>query len=173
MLRKFGFFVVVFGLAFPALAADSPASISGYVRSSTGTPQMGAVVEVVSTAAHGLRVFTDGSGFYSMKDLLPGTYTLKVTAPSFLPALRERIGLHSGSSLVVNITLSTLFNAMELGPIRGPADDDDWKWTLIQRRRRSRTEGELVISCGFSVRGLWGRVGHEHRLLAGAPDPYR
>jgi|HubBroStandDraft_6_1064221.scaffolds.fasta_scaffold06079_3 hypothetical protein len=174
MLRKFGFFVVVFGLAFPALAADSPASISGYVRSSTGTPQMGAVVEVVSTAAHGLRVFTDGSGFYSMKDLLPGTYTLKVTAPSFLPALRERIGLHSGSSLVVNITLSTLFNAMELGPIRGPADDDDWKWTL--RSMANRPVLRVLDEAPPTAVAKKSNEGEDHELkaslsfLAGSPS---
>jgi hypothetical protein len=51
MLRKFGFFVALFGLALPALAADSPSSISGYVRSSAGVPQMGAAVEVLSAAA--------------------------------------------------------------------------------------------------------------------------
>lgn len=39
MLRKFGFFVVLLGLALPALAADSPGSISGYVRSSAGVPK--------------------------------------------------------------------------------------------------------------------------------------
>jgi hypothetical protein len=136
MLRKFGFFVVVFGLALPALAADSPGSISGYVRSSGGVPQMGAVVEVLSTAARSLTVFTDDRGFYSIRDLLPGTYSLKVSAPSFLPALRERIGLRAGSATVVNVTLNTLFEAVQLGPLRGPAEDDDWKWTLRSMANR-------------------------------------
>jgi carboxypeptidase family protein len=136
MIRKFGFFVIVFGFAFPALAADSPGSISGYVRSSAGIAQMGAVVEVLSTAARDLRVFTDERGFYSIHDLIPGTYTLKVTAPSFLPAMRDQIGLHAGSAMVVNVTLNTLFEAMQLGPVRGPADDDDWKWTLRSMANR-------------------------------------
>ena len=77
-----------------------------------------------------LKVFTDDKGFYSLANLLPGTYTLKVSAPSFLPSLREKIGIRPGSKLMVNVTLTTLFEAMELGPLRGPADDDDWKWTL-------------------------------------------
>jgi hypothetical protein len=59
MLRKLGYFVMVLGLALPALAVDGPGSISGYVRSSAGVPQMGAVVEVLSVAAHDLKVFTD------------------------------------------------------------------------------------------------------------------
>ena len=112
MLRKLGFFAVVFGLAFPALAADSPGSISGYVRNSAGVPQMGAAVEVLSAAVPDLRVFTDDRGFYSIHDLIPGTYSIKVTAPSFLPALRDRIGLRAGSAMVINVTLNTLFEAM-------------------------------------------------------------
>ena len=136
MLRKFGFFVVVFGLALPALAADSPGSISGYVRSTAGIPQMGAAVEVLSVAARSLKVFTDENGFYSIHDLLPGTYSLKVTAPSFLPALRDRIGLRAGSTMMVNVTLNTLFEAIQLGPLRGPTEDDDWKWTLRSMANR-------------------------------------
>jgi hypothetical protein len=136
MLRKFGHLIVVLGLAFPALAADSPGSISGYVRSSAGVPQMGAIVEVLSTAAQNLKAFTDDRGFYSISNLVPGTYSLKVSAPSFLPALRDRIGLRAGSAMVVNVTLNTLFEAIQLGPLRGPADDDDWKWTLRSAANR-------------------------------------
>jgi hypothetical protein len=91
---------------------------------------MGAVVEVLGSAARGLTVFTDGAGFFSATGLLPGVYTLKVTAPSFLPALRERVGLRPGASVNINVTLNTLLGAMQLGPIRTSPDDDDWKWTL-------------------------------------------
>ena len=136
MLRMFKCVVVLLGLALPALAADSQGSISGYVRSSAGIPQMGAVVEVLSVAARDLRVFTDDRGYYSISNLVPGTYTLKVSAPSFLPALRDRIGLRAGSAMVVNVTLNTLFEAIQLGPMRGPADDDDWKWTLRSAANR-------------------------------------
>jgi hypothetical protein len=130
MLRKLGTWAVLFGLAFPAWAAQQPAGISGYVRSATGAPQMGAVVEIIGSAANGLTVFTDGAGFYSAARLLPGLYTIKVSAPSFLPALRERIGLRAGASVNVNVTLNTLLGALQLGPLRGPTDDDEWKWTL-------------------------------------------
>jgi len=91
---------------------------------------MGAVVEIAGSAARALTVFTDGAGFYSATGLLPGLYTVKVSAPSFLPALRERVGLHPGSNVHVNVTLNTLLNALRVGPLRGTTDDDDWKWTL-------------------------------------------
>ncbi len=117
-------------MSLPAWAAERPGAISGYVRDASGIPQMGAVVEIIGTAARTFTVFTDGAGFYSATDLLPGIYSVKVSAPSFLPALRERIGLHPGARAHVNVTLNTLLNAMRVGPLRGTADDDDWKWTL-------------------------------------------
>ncbi len=91
---------------------------------------MGAVVEVLGSAAHALKVFTDDHGFYSVASLLPGTYSVKVSAPAFLPTLREKIGVRAGAKLMVNVTLTTLYEAIQLVPLRGPVDDDDWKWTL-------------------------------------------
>ncbi|HEX9111411.1 MAG TPA: carboxypeptidase-like regulatory domain-containing protein [Terriglobales bacterium] len=130
MMRKLGFLAVVLSLALPAWSAPGPGAISGYVRNANGVPQMGAAVEVLGSALHTLKAFTDDKGFYSIADVLPGTYTLRVSAPAFLPSLREKIGIRPGSKLMVNVTLTTIFEAMQLGPLRGPADDDDWKWTL-------------------------------------------
>src|SRR6266852_5201217 len=130
MLRKLGTWAVVLGLTLPVWAGDRPGAISGYVRSASGVPQMGAVVQILGSAARSFTVFTDGAGFYSATGLLPGFYTLKVSAPSFLPALRERVGLRPGSSINVNVTLNTLLGAIQVGPLRTQPDDDDWKWTL-------------------------------------------
>ena len=129
-LRKLGTWAIVLGIALPVWAAERPGAISGYVRNASGTPQMGAVVQILGTANRTLTVFTDSAGYYIATDLLPGVYSLKFTAPSFLPALREKIGLRPGASLNVNVTLSTLLGAMQLGPVRAVTDDDDWKWTL-------------------------------------------
>lgn len=129
MLRKFWFLVAVFGMVLPGWAAE-PASISGYVRSADGVPQMGALVEVLGSAFHSFRIFTNEDGYYSATGIVPGVYDLKVSAPSFLPALRERIGLRPGGSATVNITLSTLFDSIRFAPTRDPKDDDDWKWVL-------------------------------------------
>jgi hypothetical protein len=32
--------------------------------------------------------------------------------------------------MIVNVTLSTIFEAFQLSPTHGPAEEDDWKWTL-------------------------------------------
>ena len=89
MFRKLGFLVMLMALALPAWSEPgkiSAGTISGYVRDASGAPQMGAAVEVLGAAAQ--KVFTDDRGFYSIARLLPGTYNLKVSAPSFLPSLR-------------------------------------------------------------------------------------
>ncbi len=121
---------MIVALSLSARAAERPGAISGYVRDASGIPQMGAVVEIAGTAARTLTVFTDGAGFYSATDLLPGLYTVKVSAASFLPAWRDKVGLRPGTSTHLNITLNTLLNAMRVGPLRGNSDEDDWKWTL-------------------------------------------
>jgi hypothetical protein len=138
MFRKLGFLVVVMSavvsLAVPACCGNASGAvsgaISGYVRDGSGVPQMGAAVEILGSAAQALKVFTDDRGFYSVARLLPGTYSVKVSAPSFLPSLREKIGVRAGAKLIVNVTLTTLFEAIQLVPLRSPVDDDDWKWTL-------------------------------------------
>jgi hypothetical protein len=129
-LRKLGTWAIVLGIALPVWAAERPGAISGYVRNASGTPQMGAVVQILGSADREFTVFTNAAGYYIANDLLPGVYNLKVTAPSFLPAMREKIGLRPGASLSINLTLSTLLGVMELGPIRPLKDEDDWKWTL-------------------------------------------
>src|SRR5512147_1503351 len=151
MTRKLGCLLIVMTLAVSASAAVNPGTISGFVRNSGGTPQMGATVEVVSSALQPLIARTDANGFYSFKGLLPGTYSVKVTATAFLPSLREKIGLPSGGSLMVNITLNTLFEALQLvpKPSAGPEDQDDWKWTLRSVANRPvlrlADDGPLVV----------------------------
>jgi carboxypeptidase family protein len=136
-LRKLWLLAITLGLVLPTSAATKPGSISGYVRNASGTPQMGAAVEVLGAAARTLKVFTDENGFYTAPGLLPGVYSIKVSAPSFLPSLREQIALRAGTALIVNVTLNTLFEAIQMvAPLRGPSEEDDWKWTLRSASNR-------------------------------------
>jgi len=180
MFRKLGFLLVVAvtvtTVALPAWSetAHGAASgaISGYVRDASGAPQMGAVVEVIGSAAEALKVFTDDHGFYSVASLLPGTYSIKVSAPSFLPTLREKIGVRAGAKRMVNVTLTTLFEAIQLVPLRSPVDDDDWKWTLRSVANRPILR---VLEDGTTVVAQSGESAADHDLkgsvtfLAGSP----
>jgi len=130
MLRKLGFIGLWLGLALSAWAADQPGLISGRVRNAAGAPQMGALVEILGSASQTLRLFTDENGFYSARGLSPGTYTVMVSAPSFLSAWRENLGVRAGGDLKVDVTLHTLLDAVELAPKRGVTQEDDWKWVL-------------------------------------------
>ena len=89
MLGKLATWVCI-GLALPVLAADRPGAISGYVRNAPAFPRWAPWCRCWAAANRTFTVFTDEAGFYSASGLLPGIYTLKVTAPSFLPALREK-----------------------------------------------------------------------------------
>jgi len=129
-LRQFATCVIAIGLSLPVLAAEHPGSISGYVRNASGDPQMGAIIQVLGAANRTFTVFTNGAGFYTASGLLPGVYSLKVSAPSFLTASREKIGLRPGASIHVNVTLNTLLDVMQLSPAQPLPDNDDWKWTL-------------------------------------------
>ncbi len=179
MFRKLGFLivvsVVVVSMALPAWSGTVSGAISGYVRDGSGAPQMGAAVEILGSAAQALqtlKVFTDDRGFYSVASLLPGTYSVKVSAPSFLPTLREKIGVRAGAKLMVNVTLTTLFEAIRLVPLRSPVDDDDWKWTLRSVANRPILR---VLEDGTTVVAQSGESAGDHNLkgslsfLAGSP----
>jgi hypothetical protein len=140
MTRKLAILTLAFVWCFGvASAAVNPGVINGTVRDSTGTPQMGALVEIIASATpHSQTVITDPKGDFSITGLLPGVYTVKVSAASFLPTIREHVRLQSGASVLINVTLNTLFEAIQLVPKRRPvaAGDDDWRWALRSMANR-------------------------------------
>jgi Carboxypeptidase regulatory-like domain len=147
--------VAVAGL-MPASGAPSPASVSGVVRDARGTPQMGAMVELLAADATVIsRVYTNMRGGFAFDHVLPGTYQVKATGDSFLPTLREDLHLQSRGKIVVNLTLSTLFEAIQWLPAQPRTPDepsDDWKWTLRSSSNRPLLryleDGPLVVLAG-------------------------
>lgn len=137
MTRILGLLTVVIALCVAAAGA-TPASITGSVKNSAGVAQMGATVELLGTAGQNQVVYTDAKGFFTLSGLLPGSYDLRVSAPSFLPAVREDVALAAGASKVINITLNTLFEAVHMLPPlkQGNNEDDSWKWTLRSNSNR-------------------------------------
>jgi len=74
--------------ANPAVAQAKlvPGKLAGIVRDATGTPQMGASVELVpeSTALQASRSFlTNTQGIFRGDKLVPGLYTVRVTLAGF------------------------------------------------------------------------------------------
>ena len=139
MARKFGHLLVILFAVAPVFAAVAPGAISGYIKSSSGTPQSNAVVEVFTSAASlGVTVFTDVKGYYSAKNLPAGIYHVKASVSSFLPSLQENVNVRPGAHVLVNLTLSTLVDALKMIPRRKPADadPDEWHWTLRSSANR-------------------------------------
>jgi hypothetical protein len=153
--RKLGWILVMLAVALPAAAGSpKPGTISGSVTNSAGVPQMGAAVEIFLSATEVPRkVITDERGRFLASGLVPGRYYVKVSASSFLPTLRENVELRSGAHAIVNLTLNTLFEALQLlSPEARPREeDDDWKWTLRSTVNRpvlrlSEDESLMVVS---------------------------
>jgi hypothetical protein len=140
----------------PASAESFPASVTGVVCDARGTPQMGAMVELLAANATIVgRVYTDIHGAFAFNHVFPGTYQIKATGDSFLPTLREDLKLRARSKVVVNLTLSTLFEAIQWLPAQPRSPDepaDDWKWTLRSTTNRPLLrllqDGPLVVLSG-------------------------
>jgi hypothetical protein len=138
MAKQLGKLLLVV-LACAPLYGATTGAISGFIKDTSGTPQLGATVEIfASTTTPRSTVFTDAKGFYCAEDLPAGTYQVKVSAATFLPSLRENVNLRAGARLVINLTLNTLADAINLIPDRRApnADPDDWHWTLRSAANR-------------------------------------
>ncbi len=139
-------------LAFSAYA-EGPAAVSGVVRDAKGTPQIGALVELLGpNLAVITDTFTDDHGRYTLHDVSPGNYNLKASGSFFLPTLRENLRVLADSKIVVNLTLNTLYEAFRWLPAKPRQADepqDDWTWTLrLSANRpllRMLEDGPLVV----------------------------
>jgi hypothetical protein len=129
----------------------SPGSVSGSVRDSSGTPQIGAVVQLLGPDLSVIAsVYTNEKGAFLIPSVFPGRYSLKAMGASFLPTLRENVRVRS--STVVNLTLNSLYEVMQWLPSepRGGSDQkDDWEWTLRSTANRPLLrwleDGPLVV----------------------------
>ncbi|MBS1821817.1 MAG: carboxypeptidase regulatory-like domain-containing protein [Acidobacteria bacterium] len=99
---------VAVGLAFVGVAgAQSTATLSGTVTDQTGALVAGAAVKVHSLDTNAEReVATDGSGGYVVPSLLPGNYTVQVTATGFGTFTLQKIELAVDQRATVNVKLS-------------------------------------------------------------------
>ena len=78
-------------------AANDLAAITGSVHDSSGSPVVGALV-IVAAASPIIpeRVaLTTNDGSFSIPNLFAGQYTVKVSMPQFLPALKQGIQLNA------------------------------------------------------------------------------
>ena len=128
--------ILAFGT--PSAAAQAklvPGKLAGVVRDSTGTPQLGANVELIAeTGAAASRGFlTNTQGIFRGEKLAPGLYTLRVTLAGFLPTLEKHIRVTSNLTTVVRVELESMFASLDQlrrTPSNTSVQADDWKWVL-------------------------------------------
>jgi hypothetical protein len=80
---------------------------------------------------------------------------LEATGDSFLPTLRENLSVRANRKTVVDLTLNTLFDAIQWLPAEPRSrnePNDDWKWTLRSSNNRPLLrfleDGPLVVVTG-------------------------
>ncbi|MGC9292624.1 MAG: carboxypeptidase-like regulatory domain-containing protein [Acidobacteriaceae bacterium] len=130
--RKFALCLLL-ALAATALAERS-ATVTGVVYGRDGVPLTDAIVEIFGANSIPVATaFTDMRGQYAFTRMAPGHYRIYVAQAFYMPVHRGNVLLRSGSHAVVDLTLTTLFDAAQWFPARPrPADEpaDDWTWTL-------------------------------------------
>ncbi|MBV9300978.1 MAG: TonB-dependent receptor [Acidobacteriaceae bacterium] len=122
-------------------AAHSPAgdlslpltgNLLGSVVDASGTPQMGASVQLFNRYERLIaKTLTTPDGRFAFADLPADLYTVRVSLASFLPASRDKIAVKAGTDSLLQIHLATLFSSVELTyavPTGGMSED--WKWVL-------------------------------------------
>ena len=99
----FGALVV---LAAELFAQAGTGSIRGYVRDESGAVLPGVTVTASSSAIMAPQVaVSDGSGYYRVLNLPPGTYTILAELSGFASYRREGIVLRAGSNFSVDVAM--------------------------------------------------------------------
>ena len=147
----FAGFAMLIALVVVPVCGATTASVSGLVRNSAGTPQIGAEVQLLRSDLTIIgTVYTDGSGRFKFSSLFPGRYSVKAMGMSYLPSLREKVRVRTAT--VVDLTLNTLYEVMQWLPSQprtGNSQRDDWTWTLRAAENRPLLrwleDGPLVV----------------------------
>jgi len=160
--------VVVVALAAPAAAKPGFGTISGVVLDPSGTPQMGAIVWLISEDAGGRTVaqtLSNQYGAFFSDHLKPGNYAVRVSLAGFLPAMETHIAVMSNLTTLLRVQVETVFSSLDTLRRKSdvPAEPDDWKWVL-----RSSTATRTILQ--------WDDTGNEiasNTLGADLPNAQR
>ncbi|MCC5908443.1 MAG: TonB-dependent receptor [Balneolaceae bacterium] len=119
------FFSILFLLVLD-LCAQSTGSLNGYVRDArTGDPLIGANVGLEGTT---LGASTDPDGYYEIKNIPPGTYTVLVSYIGYEPQQRSNISVRSAGTRDIHFELEPTAEQLEevvvtiSDPLRSPQE---------------------------------------------------
>ena len=107
-------------------------NLLGTVLDDTGTPQIGATIQLLNKYNHVIAKTLSGPhGQFAFASLPDDVYSLRASVPSFLPAVKNKILVQGGLDSILQVHLATLFSSIELSySLPNAAMTDDWKWVL-------------------------------------------
>ncbi len=109
-------------------------TIVGVVSDASGSGQLGAAVHLFNGFDKLVqKVLTNEKGRFGFDFLPPDSYSVRVSLPAFLPAVRQNIMIQPGMRSFLAINLASLMSSVELvysSPSPANLISDDWKWVL-------------------------------------------
>src|ERR1700739_3914699 len=112
MFRTLGWVMAVtLGIAATTAAKPGYGTISGVVLDSTGTPQMGASVWLISEDGGRIvaQILSNQYGAFLTDHLKPGTYDVRVSVAGFLPTMEHHVAVMSNLTTLLRVQVDTLF----------------------------------------------------------------
>ncbi|HWF14063.1 MAG TPA: carboxypeptidase-like regulatory domain-containing protein [Candidatus Acidoferrales bacterium] len=135
IFRTLGWVIVVtLGMAASTAAKPGYGTISGVVLDSSGTPQMGASVWLISEDGGRIvaQILSNQRGTFITDHLKPGAYDVRVSMAGFLPAMEHHVAVMSNLTTLLRVQVDTVFSSLDTLRRKPDAtsEQDDWKWVL-------------------------------------------
>lgn len=130
----------------PAASQVTGATLSGLVTDASGATIANASVSAKNVATGDERaVVTNAEGFYTVPNLLPGSYDVSVTAPQFQKIVRRGITLTVGAQQALNISLKP-GAVTQVVEVMGAPPDVQTTSSAVSSTVDSRTVRELPLN---------------------------
>ena len=118
-----------------------------------GKPQPGAMVVLLNRQDRFLqRSATDALGSFAFGDLLPDLYSIQVSLPSFVPAIKDRIQIKPGMRSLLEVNLSRVFSSVQLVSTTPAAGRIDERQLEVGSARRQLHAADPALSSGQAPR---------------------
>jgi hypothetical protein len=132
--------------SMPATAQVAGATLSGLITDSSGAAIANATVTTRNLGTGEVReVQTNGEGFYSLPNLLPGSYDVTVTAKQFTKTVQKGIVLTVGAQQALNLSLKP-GQVTEVVEVLSTPPDVQTASSAVSSTVDSRTVRELPLN---------------------------
>ena len=144
------FGVLVFALSLfvsiPAHAQVVGATLSGTISDPSGGVVVNATITATNTATAAVRtVMSDSAGFYTIPNLVPGSYEVKVTATGFSTAVQSNLALAVGQQQQLNFSMKVGATATTV-QVTEAAPQIDLTSSAVSGQVESETVRELPLN---------------------------